>query len=53
MPELIEDFKKIKKTDDIHLRISTENKLKIEKKARERGYKSVSKYIIDRALQTA
>jgi uncharacterized protein (DUF1778 family) len=53
MPDLIEDWKKIKKTNDIHLRIKTEDKLKIEKIAKERGYKSVSKYIVDTALQVA
>lgn len=38
---------KKKKDDFIHLRISTDNKSKIQEKAEELGYKSVSKYIIE------
>ena len=51
MPDLIEDFKKIKKVQDIHIRIETDKKLEIEKLAKQSGYKSLSKFIIARALQ--
>ena len=50
LPELIEENRAAKKRDSLNIRISTDDKNKISQMARSRGYKNLSKYIIDKAL---
>jgi hypothetical protein len=50
LPELIEERRQRKKQNTINLRITSEEKAKIEALAKQNWYSSVSSYIRDKAL---
>lgn len=50
IPELIEERRKDKKQGIINIRMTSEEKTKIEYLAKQNGYSNVSSYIRDKAL---
>ena len=52
LPEIIEEQKSLKRQDFLKIRITWQEKMRVEQLASQNGYKNISAYVRDKALQS-